>query len=118
MEDRGGNNPAVHVFESPVVGGSGEDLPMILGLKFMRSKNAVLKMTPGRAMLTFLGPGGYEITWSPGTQHFPLRCAPSGHMVLPLGDFSKVEKKRGGLPPTRTIFHATGDGQSSSSNSL
>ena len=48
-------------FETPVVGGPGADLPALLGLKSMTSRNAVLQMQQGRECLTFPGEGGYEI---------------------------------------------------------
>ena len=69
-------------FEAPVVGGEGCDLPALLGLKSLLSKNAVLQMTPGAEYLTFPGPGGYHTEWSPGTIHIPLDRAPSGHLVI------------------------------------
>ena len=58
-------------------------------------------------MLTFPGPGGYEIVFASGYQQFKLENAPSGHLVIPISDFSKV-KKAGGIAPPRTAFHATG----------
>ena len=48
-------------------------------------------------MLTFPGPGGYRIDWSPGTVHFPLRQAPSGHLVIPCDSFNDVPKETGGI---------------------
>ena len=66
----------LHRFEAPTVSGSGAELPALLGLRSMRSQNAVLEMTPGREALVFPGKGGYTIDWAPGARRFPLTCAP------------------------------------------
>ena len=63
-------------------------------------------MAPGKERLSFPGPGGYTITWSPGTRHFPLEPAPSGHLIMPCGEYTKVRKPPG-LPRPTTTFHAT-----------
>ena len=73
----------------------------------MRAKNAVLEMTPGKECLSFPGPGGYTIDWSPGTMHCRLEQAPSGHLILPCGEFHKLIERAGGLAPRSTTFHAT-----------
>jgi hypothetical protein len=106
IEDESGTDAELHYFETPTVGGTGEDLPALLGLRSMRSKNAVMEMSPGKEKLSFPGPGGYKIEWSPGTQHFPLTCAPSGHLVIPLGDFKKIKRAAGGVAVEQTTFHA------------
>jgi hypothetical protein len=106
VEDAGGETATVHHFETPTVEGTGEDLPSLLGLHSISSKEGVLETGSGKERLSFPGPGGYQIIWSPGTQHFPLKSAPSGHLVIPLGDFAKVTKKEGGVPQQGTIFHA------------
>ena len=93
--------------EAPIVGASGSDLPALLGLRSMRAKGAVLEMTPGKEYLTFPGPGGYKIDWSPGTLRFRLEQAPSGHLIIPCGAFNRLGKQEGGLPHRPTTFHAT-----------
>ena len=57
--------------ETPLVGGSGSHLPIIMGLRTMTARNGVLEMGNSKEMLTFPGPGGYEIEWSPGAVHMP-----------------------------------------------
>ena len=99
----------IHRFDTPLVEGTGEDLPAILGLKSIKGKQGVIQTADGKEMLSFPGPGGYEIKWSPGTQHFRLKSAPSGHLVVPLGDFSQTNKSRGGVACQPTVFHATSD---------
>jgi hypothetical protein len=93
----------LHEFTAPVVNGG---LPALLGLRSMQAKNAVLEMTPGQECLTFPGPSGYTITWSPGTRRLPLRVAPSGHLVLPCDLFGQVEQAQGGLAPTRVVLRS------------
>ena len=106
VEAPGGN--AIHRFDTPVVGGTGEDLPAILGLRSVSAKRGVIQTGKGDQMLSFPGPGGYEIKWSPGTQHFKLKSAPSGHLLVPLGKFSDVKPaERGGVAEAPTVFHAT-----------
>ena len=51
--------------QTPVVGGSGSHLPIIVGLKTMSDKMGVLEMGEGKERLAFPGPGGYKIEWSP-----------------------------------------------------
>ena len=104
--DDGEGGSTVHYFETPTVDGTGGDIPALLGLRSISGKQGVLETAAGKEKLSFPGPGGYSITWSPGTQHLPLQRAPSGHLVVPLGDFSKIKKPTGGLAPQSTIFHA------------
>ena len=108
VESEDGTTADIHHFECPSVEGPGETRPLILGLRSMSTKHGVLEMRPNHERLSFPGPGGYKIEWSPGTKHFPLTKAPSGHLVIPLGDFGKVRPQAGGLPAQPTTFHATG----------
>ena len=106
-----------HTLEAPVVEGpGGEGLPAPLELKSISARSGVIETVTGSQKLSFPGPGGYEIKWSPGTQHFELKSAPSGHMVIPLGDFSKVANPGGGVVPEPRIFHATLEVQPSGAN--
>ena len=104
----GSGETHVHSFDTPIVEGTGEDVPGLLGLKSIREKKGILETEPGKEMLTFPGPGGYEITFAPGYQQFKLEQAPSGHLVIPISDFGKV-KKPSGVPPPKTAFHAIED---------
>ena len=67
----------------------------------MRAKGGVLEMKGGKEVLTFLGPGGYKIEWSPGTIHHKRVQAPSGHLVIPCGNFfsSATLSPVGGVTP-------------------
>ena len=100
-----GTDTELHVFETPVVSGSGEVLPSLLGHRSIRARNGVVETMPGGERLTFPGPGGYIIKWAPGALHIPLTPAPSGHLVISSGNDSDV-KRATGLPQPRTTLHA------------
>ena len=95
-----GENTA-HLFEleTPLIGGTGSQLPIIIGLKTMSDKNGVLEMGRGRERLTFPGPGGYEIKWAPDAVHIPLERAKSGHLMAPLTAYDKLPTATGGVKP-------------------
>ena len=112
-----GTEQQVHRFDAPIVQGTGEDLPLILGLKSIEEKEGVIQTRKGWKMISFPGPGGYEIKWSPGTQHIELMSAPSGHMLIPLGDFTRVAPQTGGVPDEPRILHATGEAPTSDARS-
>jgi hypothetical protein len=92
-------------FRAPSVGGSGKDLPALLGLKSMTRHAAVLEMAEGSEYLTFPGPGGYQVEWSPGTRRYKLERATSGHLILPCDSFTQVAKSQGGLEEIKTTFY-------------
>ena len=97
----------LYQYEAPVVGGEGAGLPPLLGLRSMSEKDAVMETGRTHRRLTFPGPGGYQINWSPGTMHFPLESAPSGHYCIPCDAFSQIRRPTGGLAPTTMTLHAT-----------
>jgi len=109
IEDRERTTATSYFYEAPVVDGDGDHIPGLLGLRSMRARKGVLEMTEGSEVLSFPGPGGYTINWSPGTIHVPLRTAPSGHLVFVVDAFGKVKRHSGGLPePSMTLHtHAT-----------
>ena len=90
---------SAHLFEleTPLIGGSGSHLPIIIGLRTMSGKNGVLEMGAGKERLTFPGPGGYRIDWAPGAIHMPLERALSGHLMAPLTAYNKLPKQQGGI---------------------
>ena len=88
-----------------MIGGTGKAFPALLGLQSMSRQNNVLEMAPGHEYLTLPGPGGYNVTWSPGTVRYKLEKAPSGHLILPCDEFEKVTQEAGGLrEPKMTFF--------------
>ena len=90
QETSAGASTSIHTFECPIVEGTGEDLPALLGLKSMAAKNAILEMTPGKECLIFPGPNGYELNLAPGYTRIPLTKAPSGHLCIPSDQFHNV----------------------------
>ena len=83
----------------------GEDLPILYGLDNMQRHKALLEMDPTKQRLTFPGPGGYTITWSPGTVHIPLHTTPSGHLAFALDDYSNYDGDKKGLKDKQIVLH-------------
>ena len=101
-----GSSNIVGCFQAPIIDDRNSEIPALLGLKSMRAKEGVLEMKGGKELLTFPGPGGYEIKWSPGTIHHKLVQAPSGHLVIPCGNFvhtSSAEAQGGVIPPVSVL---------------
>ena len=67
-------------FTTPILPGS--DLPLLLGLKSLQSKRAILD-THGR-LLILPGAGGIEFRVSPGSMVLQLEQSNSGHLILPM----------------------------------
>ena len=75
----------------------------------MEAMKAVIETRPEGPRLTMPGPGGYEIKWAPGARHFNLQKAPSGHLVIPMHEFSCVpQTARTGTSVSQqnVVFHA------------
>ena len=110
LEDEDGSTATAHALETPVVEGAGDDIPGLLGLRSMRARKSVLEMTEGKEYLTFPGPGGYTITWSPGTVRLPLHTTPSGHLAVPIDSFGCGQaRSRVSLGTGTHVPHAHGD---------
>ena len=62
-------------------------------------------MSEGSEYLTFPGPGGYQVEWSPGTRRYKLERATSGHLMLPCDSFNQVANNQGGLEVIKTTFY-------------
>ena len=113
-------------YTAPVIPNS--QLPMLLGLKSLRAKRAILD-THGR-LLILPGEGGVEFRVSPGTLVLQLEDSESGHLILPMRppmdpvDYRTVRSDRRTMEehklnfnthcraartpsPTRTPVHAT-----------
>ncbi len=85
------DKPAIEQsYKANIAEGVGSNLPAILGSVSMQEKDAVLILRKGKEMIAFPGPGGYKITWSPGTELLPMIAAPSGHLVIPCDDFKDL----------------------------
>ena len=84
-------------FTTPIVEGSGSELPGLLGLKTLEQHRAILDVNTRQ--LHFPGPGEVQIILPPGSVSHPLEKAPSGHLLLVVDDYEHLaEPKRGGLP--------------------
>ena len=75
----------------------------------MEAMKAVIETRPEGPCLTVPGSGGYEITWAPGARRFNLQKAPSGHLVIPMQEFSRAQQaaKTGtSISQQHVVFHA------------
>ena len=81
-------------------------LPGLLGTISLERLDALIRVRTGE--MWFLGAGGVKMDFSPGTRHFQMVKAPSGHWFLPVSKFSDKAKK------TNLNLHV--DGASSSSD--
>ena len=81
-------------FHVPLVPNS--DLPGLLGLQSMRERRTLLDMNTLK--IHFLGPGKYELSdvLPPGTESYQCELSPSGHMMLPCGKYTGVDKEERG----------------------
>ena len=86
----------IHQITSPIVEGTGSNLPGLLGLRTLQHERAILDM--GRQELIFPGQGEVKFELPPGSMRIPLKKAPSGHLVMVIDDYEKVAERRGGLP--------------------
>ena len=78
-------------FTSPIVEQS--HTPALLGLRSLMRHNAILDL--GKKMMHLI-PDDREAEYElpEGTESYPLKQAPSGHLLLPFTDFKKWEKRR------------------------
>jgi hypothetical protein len=81
----------VDTFSSPCVEGSG--LPGLLGAESLRRNRALIDNHSGR--IAFVGPGGYQVTYSPGTRVFQMVESDSGHWLLPINSFEALNEQKG-----------------------
>ena len=69
------------------------DLPLLLGLAALRKTRAIFDLNTLK--IYFAGPGDYDLEKSlpPGTDVFQGELAPSGHLVLPCGEYGDVNER-------------------------
>jgi len=103
-------------YETPVVANS--TIPGLLGLVSLTEANGLLDLVNKK--LYTLGPGDFDLlpVLPPGSECYPLKTAPSGHLLLPC-DFHKEydrQKNNGSLKIEQPNLHlAVTQSQSSSS---
>ena len=85
----------LHRITTPIVEGSGAELPGLLGLRSLETDRAILDTD--ERVLHFPGPGDVEINLPPGSVSIPLEKAPSGHLVIPIDNYEQVTGSTGGL---------------------
>eukprot|EP00973_Karenia_brevis_P027707 3819092-Karenia_brevis.AAC.1 len=83
-----------------------------MGIKSLRRNDAVIRCKTGE--IWFLGKGGVKIEASPGSRHFQMKEAKSGHWLLPINRFSNDAKSSGITLATEENAVSLGDPSSSS----
>ena len=104
-------------YSAPVVNDS--ELPLLLGLLTLINKRAIMDFST--LQLHFVGPGGCKLDLSPGSNSFQMEQSPSGHLVVPIGDFAGADavSKTARLDQTKeqvTLIEAGLDASASSSS--
>ena len=94
----------LHSITSPIVEGTGANLPGLLGLDSLRANRAMLDMD--KAQLIFPGPGDVKYDLPPGSTIVPLEVAPSGHLVMVTDDYGRLPKETGGVKDSKLVMIA------------
>ena len=71
----------------------GSRLPGLIGIQTLSRNDALIRCRTGE--LWYLGPGGAEIKPSPGSRHFQMRKAKTGHWMLPVGHYGEKAQSYG-----------------------
>ena len=71
-------------FNTPTLEGS--NLPALLGLKSLKEKRAIIDFRD--STITFCGPDDTPLQYPTGSDTLQLHHAPSGHLMLPCGEFA------------------------------
>ena len=95
----------LHKITAPIVEGSGENLPGLLGLRSLEELRGI--MDCGNRKLYFPGPGEVQIILPPGSVEIPLHKAPSGHLVMIIDDFEHLASRKGGTPDASLQLHTS-----------
>ena len=101
-----GTSASLHDLVTPIVEGTGEELPGLLGLRTLEQNRAILDV--GGRCLIFPGPGKIEYKLPPGSLTIPLEKAPSGHLCMVVDAYKAVPTQHGGLsqPDSGLALHA------------
>ena len=94
----------LHSITSPIVEGTGANLPGLLGLDSLRANRAMLDMD--KAQLIFPGPGDVKYDLPPGSTIVPLEVAHSGHLVMVTDDYGRLPKTHGGIKDSKLVMIA------------
>ena len=79
-------------FDTPAIPNA--QLPALLGLDSLRKSRAIIDLNTLR--LHMCGPGNYKLEdmLPPGTEHIQCVLAPSGHMVVPCGEYDALDTQQ------------------------
>ena len=86
------------VFQAPLMPDS--EIPAILGRYSLKRHRALIDCRSNTIL--FIGPGGYELESSPGTEKHRVHDTPGGRWILPCTEFDR--KKRGGTNTTSKVY--------------
>ena len=75
------------VFKAPCLENSG--VPGLMGIQSLERNDALIRCKTGE--IWFLGPGGAKIEASPGSKHFQMLKAKSGHWQIPISRFRRPQ---------------------------
>ena len=114
LQDTSGNLYE-EVYTAPCLENSA--VPGLMGIQSLERNDALIRCKTGE--IWFLGRGGAKIEPSPGSRHFQMRKARSGHWLLPISKFGSNGAKSAGITLTTSSATAssTSAGGSSSSSS-
>lgn len=76
-------------YKAPIIPES--EVPSLLGLSTMTEMRVVLDLVHDKWIA--LGPGGMEMKLSPGSKVLDLKRTPTGHLMLPCSEWSKVDAR-------------------------
>ena len=82
------------VYKAPELPSS--SVPALLGQSVLRKQRALLDCFNGRMFC--VGPGGYRLHLSPGSQIHELERSPAGHLMLACSSFKPVPKNLDAVP--------------------
>ena len=112
LQDTSGNLYE-ETYVAPCLENSG--VPGLMGIQSLERNDALIRCKTGE--IWFLGRGGVKIEPSPGSRHFQMRKAKSGHWLLPISKFGSKGAKSAGITLT-TAAAAAPAARSSSSSSI
>jgi len=87
-------------YEAPILENS--ELPCLWGLRSISEKRGLIDTYNKRIYL--VGEGGYQLKASPGTTHFDLETAPSGHLMLPVTCYNRMQDAEVGGQEKTPVF--------------
>ena len=99
-----GKQYATHDVEVPIALGNGRldayraselpdsATPALLGRLSMKAKRVLLDTSNNKFFM--IGPGGYELKLSPGSEIYDTEDSQAGHMMLPCSQFSDTSRRQ------------------------